>query len=71
MEIPVKKKHIAGKGIYGYPRQHNGRNAKKVKKIGSNGAYQPYDRDNHVRVVNSKGHWRMYHYSDAHEILGR
>lgn len=69
-EIKMKKKHIAGKGLYGYPRTHSGNNNKKVKKIGSNTAYQPYNRDDHVLVLQTNMKKRMFHYEDAHRILG-
>lgn len=43
-EIKTKRKLIACKGLYGYPRTHSGNNNKKVKKIGSNTAFQPYNK---------------------------
>lgn len=69
-EIKVKKKHIAGKGIYGYPRQHNGRSTKKIKKLG-NGVFQPYNRDDHALVLQANMKLKMVHGEDAHKILGR
>lgn len=63
MEIPVKKKHIAAKGLYGYPRSHNGNSRKKVKKIGSNTAYQPYDKTKHVLVLQPNMKKVFIHYA--------
>lgn len=71
VEIKVKKKHIAGKGIYGYSRNHNGNNNKKTKRIGSNGAFQPYDRTQHVLVLMPNMKKRMFHGSDAEHIYER
>lgn len=71
VEMRTKKKLIAGKGLYGYPRQHNGRNAKKIKKLGGNGVFQPYNRDDHVLVLQTNMKKRMFHYEEAHNILGR
>jgi hypothetical protein len=63
IEIPVKKKHIAGKGLYGYPRTHSGNSRKKVKKIGSNSAFQPYDKTKHVLVLGADMKKRFVHYA--------
>lgn len=71
VEIKMKKKHIASKGLYGYPRQHNGRNAKKVKKLGGNGVFQPYNRDDHALVLRTNMKLKMVHGEEAHKILGR
>lgn len=62
VEIPVKKKHIAAKGLYGYPRNHNGNSRKKVKKIGSNTAFQPYDKTKHVLVLGTDMKKRFVHH---------
>lgn len=70
VEIKVKKKHIAHKGMYGYPRQHNGRSAKKVKKIGSSGHFQPYDKRSHVLVLQTNQKVRFFHGDEARQILG-
>lgn len=66
-EIPVKKKHIAGKGLYGYPRNHNGNNHKKTKKS-FHGYSDPYVREDHVKVLLPNMKVRMFHGSDARHI---
>lgn len=69
MEIKMKKKWIAGKGLYGYPRTGNGNSHKKVKKIGSNGSFQPYDKRSTVLVLENGRHRRWYHGEEAKRIL--
>lgn len=69
-EIPIKKKHIAGKGIYGYSRNHNGNNKKKTKKS-FHGYSDPYVREDHVLALLPNGKLRMFHGSDARNIYDR
>lgn len=70
MEIPLKKKYRPAAKLYGFPRQHQGNSNKKVKKIGSNGAFQPYDKRSTVLVLENGRHRRWYHGEEAREILG-
>jgi hypothetical protein len=68
VEIKVRNKHIAGKGIYGYRRQHNGNNNKKQKRIGSNVHGDPYNREEHVKALMPNMKMKMYHYGDVHHV---
>jgi hypothetical protein len=70
VEIPMKKKYLPSKVLFGYPRQHNGRSAKKVKKIGSSGHYQPYNPRDNVLVLQTNMKVRFFHGEEAHNILG-
>lgn len=70
MQIPLKKKYRGVPGIYGYARNHSGNGNKKKKKLG-NGYSDPYDRNNHVLVLQTNGKKKFYHYEDARSILGR
>lgn len=70
VEIKVKKKHIASKGLYGYPRVHSGNNRKKVKKIGGNGVFQPYNPRDHALVLQANMKLKMVHGLEARQILG-
>lgn len=65
VEIKVRQKHIAGKGIYGYRRQHNGNNNPKRKRIGNNVSGDPYVYGEHVKVLMPNGKMRMFHGSDG------
>lgn len=68
VEIKVRQKHIAGKGIYGYRRQHNGNNNPKQKRIGNNVHGDPYDPTQHVKALMPNMKMRMYHGSDVAHI---
>ena len=70
VEIPVKRKWIASKGMYGYPRTGNGNSHKKVKKIGSSRSYQPYDKRSVVLVLKNGRNKRWFHGDEAKRILG-
>lgn len=70
VEIPVKKKHVAGKGIYGYSRNHNGNNKKKVKKVGNNSARVEYDKRAHALWLQPNGKLKVVHGEEARRILG-
>lgn len=69
VEIKVKKKHIASKGLYGFPRTHSGNSKKKVKKLG-NGVFQPYNPREHALVLQSNMKLKMVHGLEARQILG-
>lgn len=70
-EIPVKRKHIAAKGLYGYPRTHSGNSRKKVKKLGANhGATYKYNPRDHALYLQANMKLKMVHYEEAHKILG-
>ncbi len=68
VEIKVRQKHIAGKGMYGYKRTHNGNNNPKQKRIGSNVHGEPYDATQHVKALMPNMKMRMYHGSDVAHV---
>lgn len=70
LEIPLKRKYTSGKGMYGYRRMHNGNSNRKVKKIGSSGHFQPYDKRAHVLVLQTNQKVRFFHGEEARQILG-
>lgn len=70
IEIPLKKKYRSGKGMYGYSRNHGGNSNKKVKKIGSSGHFQPYDKRGTVLVLQTNQKVRFFHGEEARQILG-
>jgi hypothetical protein len=67
VEIPVKKKHIAGKGLYGYPRTHSGNSRKKTKKT-FHGYSDPYDKSAHALVLWPNMKTSMVHGGDVAHI---
>lgn len=68
VEIKVRNKHIAGKGIYGYRRQHNGNNNPKRKRIGNNVSGDPYVYGEHVKALMPNMKMKMYHGSDVGHV---
>lgn len=69
-EIPVKKKWIASKGLYGYPRTHSGNSRKKVKKLGAtHGATHKYNPREHALYLQANMKLKMVHHNEARRVL--
>lgn len=64
IEIPVRRKHIAGKGVYGHRRSHNGNNAKKQLRGFNNGKSEPYVKEDHALILLGGRKKRMIHRKD-------
>ena len=71
VEIPVKKKYLPLKRLYGYPRTHNGNSHRKVKKTGSFvGAKHIYNPRDHALWLQPNGKLKMIHGAEARKVLG-
>lgn len=69
MEIPVKKKYLASKRLYGYARVHSGNGRKKPKRSWA-GISNPYDKRSHVLVLQTNMKKKFVHGSEAQILLG-
>jgi hypothetical protein len=61
VQIPVKKKYMADKGMYGYKAPVSGNSNRKVKKTGVKLGGEPYDKTKHILVVEGSGKRRWRH----------
>jgi hypothetical protein len=59
MQIRCKPKYIAGKGMYGYKRMHNGNSNKKIKKVGQVVSKHPELPGVRTMVMDARGRTRM------------
>lgn len=70
IQIPLKKKYIASKSLYGYPRTHSGNGRKRSKRVGNSGYSDPYNKRSHVLVLLPNMKLRWVHGELAHKLLG-